>query len=73
MTHEQKITYMRISASLCNFGFKEEQLDLLVSIYENVVEKKGNGTIKDIVRIEREVKDRAIAREVKEKESQKIS
>lgn len=58
MTHEQKITYMRIAAGICGFSFKPEHLDLLVSMYEVVLEKEGEGTISDLCKIEAEVKER---------------
>ena len=59
MTQEEKINYMRISAGVCGYGFKNEQLDLLVSLYELVLEKKGEGAIADIAKIESEVKKRS--------------
>jgi hypothetical protein len=59
MTHEKKITYMRISSSICNFGFTEQQLDLLISLYELVLEKKGDAAIDDIVKVEMAVEYRA--------------
>ena len=54
---------MRIAASIANFGFKEEQLDLLVSLYELVLQKKGKGSIDDVVAIEHFVKFRQETRE----------
>ena len=59
MTHEEKINYMRIASSLCNFGFKTEDLDLLVSLYETVLKKKGGTSVDDVVKVQHEVKRRA--------------
>lgn len=59
MTHEEKINYMRIAAGIAGFGMKNEHLDLLVSVYELILEKKGKGNIEDVVKIESEVKHRA--------------
>lgn len=59
MTHEEKVNYMRISAGICGYGFKNEHLDLLVSLYELVLEKQGKGSIEDIVKAELDVKSRA--------------
>ena len=59
MTHKEKINYMRISAGICRYGFSNEQLDTLVSLYELIIEKKGDGTIDDITKIEIECKKRA--------------
>ncbi len=58
MTHEEKINYMRIAASLCNYGFNNEQLDLFVSIYEEIIRKEGESDIKTILKIESQVKSR---------------
>lgn len=61
MTQEEKINYMRISAGIAGFGFRNEQLDLLVSLYELILEKEGSSDIEQIVQIELEVKNRADA------------
>ncbi len=58
MTQEEKINYMRIAASVCGFGFKNEQLDLMVSLYELILEKKGESDIASISKIEEDVKER---------------
>jgi hypothetical protein len=65
MTHEEKINYMRIAAGICCLGFTNDQLDKLVSLYELVIKKEGKSSLEDAIRIEEEVKERAIAREVK--------
>jgi hypothetical protein len=59
MKHEEKINHMRIAAGICHYGFSNEQLDLLVSLYELVLERKGNTDIDSIVRVEHAVKSRA--------------
>lgn len=56
MTHEQKITYMRIATNICRFGFDDRHLDLLVRLYELVQEKKGEATLSDTITIEADVK-----------------
>lgn len=58
MEHEEKINYMRIAAGIAGFGINNEHLDLLVSLYELVLKKKGKGNIDDVVDIEYEVKKR---------------
>lgn len=62
MTHEEKINYMRIAAGICGYGFKNESLDLLVSLYELILEKQGKSDIEDMVRVEVAVKQRADAK-----------
>ena len=59
MTHEEKINYMRIAAGVCNYGFTNEQLDLLVSLYETVIELKGKTDINTISKVEADVEKRA--------------
>jgi len=59
MTHEQKINYMRIAAGIACLGFSNSQLDLLVSLYELVLRKKGEATVDDTVNVELEVKKRS--------------
>lgn len=66
MTKEEKIAYMRIAASICNYGFSNEQLDLLVSLYELILEEKNLVNIETIFRIEQEVKNRS---DIKHRES----
>jgi hypothetical protein len=59
MTHEEKINYMRIAAGICSFGFRNDQLDLLVSLYELILKKKGKSNVEDALNVEHEVKNRA--------------
>lgn len=59
MTHEEKINYMRIACSICNYGFSHEQVDLMVSLYEMVRLTDGNGTLKGVLDIHEVVKQRA--------------
>ena len=58
MTHEEKINYMKIALGICSFSLKIEDIDLIFSIYDLVNEKKGEGNIKDILKIQESVKDR---------------
>ncbi len=75
MTHEEKINYLRIAAGICTLGFSNEQMDLLVSLYDVIIENKGNTDLEQIVKIESEVKKRADAKhrsELLDKVSEKI-
>jgi len=56
---ENKIKYMRIACNVLGFGFKEEHLNLLVQLYELVLEKGGMTAIDDIVGAEYDAKKRA--------------
>lgn len=51
MTHEEKIEYMSLAMGLAHLGFSKEQLDLLVSMYELVVEKEGEADLKSMTAI----------------------
>ncbi len=59
MTHEEKIHYMKIAAGIVGYGFSTEQLDTLVSIYEMVIEKKGETDLKNILTVQEGAKKRA--------------
>lgn len=52
MTHEDKIKYLRIVTGIANFGFTNEQLDLLIRLYEHIIENQGDANIRDISAIE---------------------
>lgn len=58
MTHEEKIKYMRLATGLAHFGFTSEQLDLLVSMYELVIKKKGKTDLDSMTTIVMECRDR---------------
>ena len=58
MTHEQKINYMRIAAGIVGYGFDNKGLDMLVSLYELVIEKQGETDMNSVCKIEAEVKKR---------------
>lgn len=75
MTHDQKINYMRIAAGVCGFGISNQHLDLLVSLYELVIEKEGDADIRSMADIEVQVKNRADAKhrsELLDKVSEKV-
>jgi len=59
MTHEEKINYMRIATGIVGYGFDTKDLDMLVSLYQLVIEKKGDSDLQTICEIEAEVKKRA--------------
>lgn len=74
MTHKEKIGYMRIAAGIAGFSIKNEHLDLLVSLYEIVLEKKEKTTVEDAIIIEHEVEVRTkqkLLDEVSKKVSEK--
>ena len=60
MTQEEKINYMRIAAGICGFGIDNKSLDLLVSLYELTMKKKGATKLDDIVDVKMGVENRAI-------------
>ena len=45
----RKVEYMKIAAALCDFHIGEKELDLLVGVYELVMEKGGSATLEDVV------------------------
>ena len=63
MTHEEKITNLQVAAAIVGYNFDRKGLDLLVTIYEKVLLKKGKTDLKDLIDIHIE-----IDRKYKEKE-----
>ena len=45
----KKVEYMKIAAALCDFHIGEKELDLLVGVYELVMERGGSATLEDVV------------------------
>lgn len=58
MSHDDKIKYMEIAANLCKFHFKTKDLDLLISLYELVIDKEGDANLKDVAKIEADLNER---------------
>ena len=58
MEHKEKINYMRIASGMAGFSIQNKQLDLLVSLYEYVLEKQGEGNLREIITIESEAMKR---------------
>ena len=52
MTHEEKISYMRIATGIVGYGFDNKGLDMLVSLYELVIEKEGETHLKNVCQVE---------------------
>jgi hypothetical protein len=62
MTHEKKINYLRIASGICRFGIDNRNLDLLVSLYDGILEKEGNFSLHDASDIEVMVDEREAVR-----------
>lgn len=58
MTHEEKINYMNIASGMVGYRFDAKSLDMLVSLYELVIEKKGETDLKTVCKVEADVKKR---------------
>lgn len=58
MTHEEKINYMKVAAGIVGYGFDKKSLDMLISIYDLVLEKKGGTDLDSIVTVKHEVEER---------------
>ena len=58
MEHKEKINYMRIASGMAGFSIQNKHLDLLVSLYEYVLEKQGEGNLREIITIEAEAMKR---------------
>ena len=49
---------MKIAAGIVGYAFETKGLDMLVAIYDLVLEKKGETDIRSIVKVECEVQER---------------
>jgi hypothetical protein len=58
MKHEDKINYMRIAAGIVGYTFDPKGLDMMVSLYDLVLEKQGDTDLKIICKVEDDVKSR---------------
>jgi hypothetical protein len=63
MTHDQKISYMRICAGIAGFGIDEVGLDILVSTYELVLEKEGKANVEDALNVKHAAMERQNVKE----------
>lgn len=52
MTHAEKINYMRVAAGIIGYSFEKQGLDMLVSIYDKILEKEGETDLQDLVDIQ---------------------
>ena len=71
MTHQEKINYMRIAMSIVGYKFEKTGLDMLISIYDLVNDKKGETDLESIIAIEQDVKKRAEIREAQKQTTEK--
>lgn len=49
MELEDKLKHFKMACSFCNFGFTDEAIELLVAMYELVLDKGGKTNIEDLV------------------------
>jgi len=59
MTHEEKIDYMYVAVRVTGYGLDKKGVDMLVSLYELVIEKEGETDLKSMIVVQSEVKKRA--------------
>ena len=69
MTQEEKIQYITIAANICKFGFTQHQMDLLISLYDLVMEKEGDTDLRSIAQTEALVNQRTEARRIAQEQS----
>lgn len=58
MQHLEKINYLRIAYGIAGFRIKDEDIDLIISLYEKVLDKQGETTLDDVVEVTTEVHNR---------------
>ena len=52
MTQDDKISYMQVASSIVGYSIEKKGLEMLVSVYDKVLEKKGETDLKDLVDIQ---------------------
>jgi len=73
MTHEEKISYMKVACGIVGYSFHEQGLDMLVSIYDEVLRKGGDTDLKGIIDIQLAVERKHKAIELEKlKETPKV-
>jgi hypothetical protein len=58
MTQEEKINYMRLATGIVGFRFNPKDLDMFVSIYDLVIQNKGETDLKTICKIQADVENK---------------
>lgn len=58
MTHEEKIQYMQIACGMAGYVVDEKAMDMFVSLYELVIEKKGETDLDSVCKIKASVIER---------------
>jgi hypothetical protein len=51
MTHEEKVEYMTAAMQLVEFSVNRGAVDLIISLYELILEKKGDANLYDIAKL----------------------
>ena len=52
MTQDDKISYMKVAAGIIGYTFEKKGLEMLVSIYDKILDKKGQTDLSDLVDIQ---------------------
>lgn len=63
MTHEQKVTYMRLACNIAGISFNHANTDLLVTLYDLVIKHEGEVDLEMVTKAVREVQTRADIRD----------
>lgn len=73
MTHDDKISYMKVACGIVGHSFHEMGLDMLVSIYDKIIQMEGNTDLKTLVDVQLEVERKHKAIELEKlKETPKV-
>lgn len=56
--HEKKVKQFTAVLNLCKFGVSDEHTDLMVSLYDLLLEKGGEANLKDIIEVQTKHKER---------------
>lgn len=67
MTQEEKINYMSIVTKIVGYPISKKDLDMIVSLYDLIIEKQGETDVESVIKVQFEVEERRKENLIKEK------
>lgn len=58
MSSDKKAKYLTVALNICNLALNQQQVDLIVNLYDLVLEKKGETDLESIIKVKIENKEK---------------
>ena len=71
MTHGEKLKFLQIALAMEGYTITEKTADLIVTTYDQILDKKGKFKLKDAVKVQGEIEHRYTAPPVQQKTEEK--